>query len=466
MQRAADAAWRAARHRWPNTRRVWIYAGTGNNGGDGWLVGRRALEYGCDTMAIAEPGRTPKSLAANRAREDYLAAGGKVADPGWEATPNEDTLIVDGLLGTGLQQAPTGWVADSIRAINALKVPVLALDVPSGLNGDTGATPGNVVSASLTVTFIAAKRGLYTGQARDHVGALLVDSLDLPQALRDSANPDATLLDLESLLEALPSRRPSGHKGQAGKLLVIGGDHGMGGAAIMAAEAALRCGTGLVTLATRQEHLPAALARRPEVLVHGIDDPAEFAPLLSRAGAVVLGPGLGTGLWGRDVMTELSNIHQPLVLDADALNLIAGGTLTVPENTIITPHPGEAARLLGTDSASIEADRFAAIAALTERYGATTILKGAGTLVADPGAEFPIGVCGCGNPGMASGGMGDVLSGILGGLLAQGMDGATAARLGVMLHSTAADKAAASQGSRGLLATDLLPPMRDLLNGH
>jgi NAD(P)H-hydrate epimerase len=466
MARAAAAAWQVARRRWPNTQQVCIYAGPGNNGGDGWLVGRHAIEYGCETTVITQSDTSPKSDAAARARDAYLAAGGRVADANWHPEPNTQLLIVDALLGTGLREAPTGWFAECIRQINNLSAPVLALDVPSGLDADTGAAPGEAVVASVTVTFIAAKRGLYTGRARDHVGDLILDDLDLPAALSSEVVPSALLLNLEQLLGGLPLRRPSTHKGQAGKLLVIGGDHGMGGAAIMAAESALRCGTGLVTLATRQEHLCAALARRPEILVHGVDDPAEFGPLLNRAGAVVLGPGLGTGLWGRDVMTELSNISQPLVLDADALNLIAGGGASLPADTIITPHPGEAARLLGTDTAAIEADRFAAVTALAERYGATAILKGAGTLIADANARQPIGVCGFGNPGMASGGMGDVLSGILGGLLAQGMRADMAASLGVMVHSAAADRVAAQQGSRGLLATDLLPAVRDLLNGR
>ncbi len=466
MERAGNAAWRELRRHWPEHRQVQVFCGAGNNGGDGWIIARLALQAGYQVRVFAERGRSPGTATAAHARTDFLEAGGQVSHDFAAASPASDWVNVDAVLGIGLRAAPSGWSLAAIDCLNRLDGPVLAVDCPSGLNADTGAVPGMAVNARLTVTFIAPKRGLFTGKSRDHVGELLIDSLDLPLAQLATFEASTEQLNLAMLMAELPKRAATDHKGRAGRLLVIGGDHGMGGAAIMAAEVALRCGTGLVTLATRQEHVPASLARRPELMVTGIDDPQALPLLLERADAVVLGPGLGTGLWGRDLMGQLTHVRQPLVLDADALNLIAGASINLPQNTIITPHPGEASRLLECDIQSIEKDRYAAVSRLSEQFGVSAILKGAGTLVADAGAAMPIGVCSLGNAGMASGGMGDVLSGVLGSLLAQGLPAALAARLGVMLHSGAADIAAAASGPRGLLATDLIRPIRELLNSR
>jgi NAD(P)H-hydrate epimerase len=316
------------------------------------------------------------------------------------------------------------------------------------------------VHAEATISFIGLKRGLLTGDAPDCVGELYFDDLGVPDAVYAEVEPVARLLDAGDADPLLGPRRRTAHKGAFGHVLVIGGDHGMGGAARMAAEAAARVGAGLTSVATRAPHLPAITAGRPELMVSAVEDPGELEPLLNRATVIAIGPGLGRGAWSRALLSRVLESDRALVLDADALSLLAEEPLR-REDWILTPHPGEAARLLGVKVAEVQADRYSAVAALRERYGGTCVLKGAGTLIHDAG---PTGVCAAGNPGMASGGMGDVLTGVIAGLRAQGLERGQAARVGVCLHASAADRAAAQGGERGLLATDLCPELRRLVN--
>jgi NAD(P)H-hydrate epimerase len=270
-------------------------------------------------------------------------------------------------------------------------------------------------------------------------------------------------LSLSQFGDKLPRRARNAHKGNFGHVMVVGGDHGMAGAAVMASQSALRVGAGLVSCATRPEHIAALVARCPEVMAHGVISGQEVEPLLERPSVIVLGPGLGQGPWGEQLLQKVMASELPLVVDADALNILAAGRVVKNphrDNWILTPHPGEAARLLGCATGDIERDRFAAVVALQQNFGGAVILKGAGTLVA--AGSIPA-LCSYGNPGMASGGMGDVLSGILGGLLAQGLSAEIAAQLGVCLHGRAGDLAAAD-GERGTSATDLLPKLRVLVN--
>lgn len=283
----------------------------------------------------------------------------------------------------------------------------------------------------------------------------------------------ARLITYDTLKLQLQPRARVSHKGDFGHVLVLGGDHGMGGAPLMAAEAAARSGAGLVSVATRPAHIAALLQRRPELMACGIDQTADLNPLLSKATAIVAGPGLGQSEWSRQCLTSVlrhAGAHNvPLVLDADALNWLCREPDLMMKGSqgkwILTPHAGEAARLLCQTRAEVEEDRESAARALQKRYGGVAVLKGAGTLVCHTdGKRQNLARCGHGNPGMASGGMGDVLSGVLGALLAQQFTLADSARIGVCIHSKAADLAAAADGQRGLLATDLLPHIRRLLN--
>jgi NAD(P)H-hydrate epimerase len=320
---------------------------------------------------------------------------------------------------------------------------------------------GSAVRADVTVTFIGVKRGLLTGEGPACTGVLVFDDLDLPVGIGAGvAGVDA--LHLSRLVGSMPRRGRTAHKHQAGHLVVLGGERGMGGAALLAAEAALRAGAGLVSVVTRPVHVSAVLARRPEVMVHGVDEALEGVDaLLARASAIAVGPGLGRSGWSTALLERALATRAPIVLDADALNLCAERGWRPHAPAVMTPHPGEAARLLGTDTRTVQADRFGAARSLARDRAAAIVLKGAGTVVDDGDTA---GLCLHGNEGMASAGMGDALTGIVGSLLAQGVAAAAAARLGVCLHSAAGDSAAAARGRQGLLASDLIEAMAALLD--
>lgn len=458
MQRAASAAFESLRRHWPQARRIAVYCGPGNNGGDGLLLALQARKAGFQVELIALQQEWHGDAAA--AHDAFVADGGRVGlwQPGQVLSTVD--VQVDALFGTGLRRAPEPDVAALIECINAGDAPVLALDVPSGLNADTGRCPGAAIHADVTVSFIAAKRGLYTGAAADHVGRLELDSLGLPEGLWQGQAIDAHLLQASTL----PPRSRAAHKGHYGHVLAIGGGHGTAGAIRLCGEAALRSGAGLVSVATQPEHLVALNSARPELMAHAVNGPQALEPLLQRADVLAVGPGLGQGAWGHALWLTAMDSGKPLVLDADGLNLLAREFRRFDQPAVLTPHPGEAARLLGSGVAEIEDDRFAAARELARRYGAVVVLKGAGSLIAAP--EGRLDICPWGNPGMASGGMGDLLTGIVAALLAQGCTAWQAAALGVGLHARAGDLAAREGGERGLLASDLLLPLRRLLNGY
>jgi NAD(P)H-hydrate epimerase len=457
MRRAANAAFAALVRHWPQTRRLLVCCGPGNNGGDGYLLAALASEAGMQVEIIELTAETHGDAASARAA--CVHAG--VMPRTWhvdDALP-EAEVIADALYGTGLRRAPEGVVAALIARINAAGVPVLAIDVPSGVDADTGRAPGPVVHAAHTVTFIVAKRGLHTGSAPAYTGAIELDALDLPPALFRTTSADAHLLDAQ----CLPPRARDVHKGDNGHVLAIGGDHGTAGAIRLCGDAALRAGAGLVSVATQAEHITALNAARPELMAHAVDGPPALEPLLARASVLAVGPGLGQGGWGHALWQAALDSGKPLVLDADGLNLLARQPRPFAQPAVLTPHPGEAARLLDTDVAQVQADRFAAVRTLAARHRAVVVLKGAGSLIADPDGRLD--VCPWGNPGMASGGMGDLLTGIIAALLAQGCSASVAARLGVGLHARAGDLAVRGEGERGLVAGDLLAPLRRLING-
>jgi len=460
MSRAAEAAFRYLLQAWPEPGCLQVLCGTGNNGGDGYLLADLAHKRGLAVTVIQLGDAGKISGDALLARRQALANGVAFVDYG-ERTLTEDGVIVDAMLGTGLGGDVRGAYADVIRDINASGARVLAVDIPSGLCADTGRVLGVAVRADLTVTFIGLKRGLFTAQAPDYVGALQFSDLAVPPGVYDSVAAHCARLELESLLPLLPERIATAHKGLYGNVLVVGGDYGFAGAALMAAAAALRCGAGLVQVATRPEHVAALVTRTPEAMPRGVSCGEELAPMLARSDVLVVGPGLGQSPWSVELLRLAVSSGKPMVLDADGLNLLASGALgdSCRGNWVLTPHPGEAARLLACSTAEVQADRFAAITSLQARYGGVSVLKGNGSLVTD-GEETLLSDYG--NPGMASGGMGDVLSGVIGALLAQRMEPLQAAALGVCLHGAAADLAA-EQGMRGLLATDLLPHLRALL---
>ncbi len=461
MGRAASAAFGCLKRRWPSVRHICVVCGHGNNGGDGFVLARLARMAGMQVDVVVDRPSEPLAEPAARAYAHWRDAGGEEQAfiPG-ERLPQAE-VIVDALLGIGLSRAPEGVVASLIDAINASGVPVLSIDMPSGINADTGDSPGVAVNASATVSFIVHKRGLFTARGRALAGAVELASLEVPEETRGSRPAAAQLWSAAHLRQAFPPRARDAHKGRHGHVLAIGGDYGLGGAIRLCAEAALRSGAGLVAVATREVHVAPLLAARPEAMPQCVDDAMVLRALAEHADVLAFGPGLGGSDWSRRLFDAAIESRVPAVIDADGLNLLARAQVSLPD-AVLTPHPGEAARLLGVDVASIERDRFAAAAALVERYSAVVVLKGAGTIVAGKG-EIPI-VIGAGNPGMASGGMGDVLTGVIAALWAQGMPAFEAAALGALLHSAAADMAARDGGERGLLASDLFPHVRRLTN--
>lgn len=449
MQRAGEAVFNRGRNLWPDSHHWLVLCGHGNNGGDGFVVARLAKGAGLTVTLIAVEGRHALPNEAQQARDAWLAAGGVIHDSAiiW---PDDVDVIVDALLGTGMNRAPAAPYDRLIEQANHYSAPILAVDIPSGLVAANGTTPGVAIDAANTLTFIALKPGLLTGKARDHVGQLDYHSLNLDPWLITQPPPIARY-DAGYLPHWLKPRRATSHKGDHGRLLLIGGDHGTAGAIRMAAEAALRSGSGLVRVLTHIENVASLLTARPELMVQELtastlDDGLEWADFIT------IGPGMGQGPWGKKALKKVENSHKPMLWDADALNLLAISP-DKRQNRIITPHPGEAARLLNVKVSEIESDRLLAVRRLVKRYGGVVVLKGAGTLVAEESGKLAI--ADVGNAGMASGGMGDVLSGIIGSLAGQKLSLYDAACAGCVAHGAAADAVAARYGTRGMLATDL-----------
>lgn len=462
MERAGAALWALVLECWPDARRIGVVCGQGNNAGDGYVLARLALAAGFEVRVLQVGDALSLKGDAAAMMQRFAALGGQwVADIAGLAGSE---LIIDALLGTGLTRPVTGSWAEVVQAMNRQIAPVLAADLPSGLHADTGQVMGVAVQAKATLSFIGLKQGLLTGQGPQQCGTLYFSDLEVPAAVYEQHPPAARRCDAELLRGTWLARDRGAHKGHFGHLLVVGGAPGYAGAARLAGEAALRCGAGLVTLAVHPESATGLNLGRPELMVRAVNCADALRPLLERATVVACGPGLGTDPWGQMLWRQVLDDSRPRVLDADALNLLALSAGGLPSLTgcVLTPHPGEAARLLATHSAAIQQDRFAAIRELVAETGATVVLKGAGTLVHTSTDPVPW-VCTAGNPGMAGGGMGDVLTGIIGACLAQGMSPDRAALLGVCVHGAAADRAA-TDGERGLLASDLFPWLRRLVN--
>src|SRR3989338_788746 len=459
MHRAGAAVFNLLRTRGPRARNVVIVCGPGNNGGDGYVVARLAQAEGL-TPTLLYIGDAPKGEAAAMRLACETAGLTPVAFDAQRLARGD--IVIDALLGTGLEREVTGLWRTAIDAINHSGLPVLAVDIPSGLHADTGRVMGAAVRAHATVSFIGLKPGLFTAEGPTHTGDVYFDDLGVPPAVFEGIAPFARRITSDNLCDLLAPRRRSAHKGSFGHVLIVGGDRGMPGAVRLAGEAALRSGAGLVTLATHTAHAPSVNADRPELMVAGVNGAAELAPLLARARVVAIGPGLQRNSWGGKLFTAALDARRPLVLDADALHWLAQEPAQY-DSWVLTPHPGEAAHLLSTTSEVVQADRFAAARAIADKFGGVCVLKGDGTVVCSAG-DASFDVCDAGNPGMASAGMGDVLTGIIAALLAQGLAPRDAARLGVWLHARAGDDAAAQSGEIGLLASDLFTPLRALVN--
>ncbi|HXR19488.1 MAG TPA: NAD(P)H-hydrate dehydratase [Steroidobacteraceae bacterium] len=461
MRRAAEAALRAMRSRWPTAMRITVVAGGGNNGGDGYVLARFAQAAGLAVEVLAAV--PPETLHgdAKRAWEEFRASDGRIH--AFDATLLAGTeLIVDALLGTGLREPVRTALARAIEAINACGRPVFALDLPSGLNADSGAVMGTAVRADCTISFVALKTGLFLGAGPELVGRLIFDDLEVSAPAEARFQPLLTRLVESEIARALPRRSREANKGDFGRIVLVGGGPGMPGAVRLAGESCLRVGAGLVTVATAVDNLNAVVAGRPELIVHGVRDAEELAALLEPADVVAVGPGLGQSDWARSMFECVFACGKPLIVDADALNLLARSGRPAPAGSVLTPHPGEAGRLLGSNASAIQADRLAALHALQERHaGSVIVLKGAGTLVGAHG-RIPA-LCERGNAAMAAPGMGDVLTGAIAGILGQCGDAWRAACAGVLAHALAGDDLARER-SRGILALELAEALNRRVN--
>lgn len=460
MERAGEAVFRQCQHLLPNTDVYMVLVGQGNNAGDGYIAACNARQAGKRVIVCAvEPDRRLDG-DAGRAQQNWLDAGGTI-----EAFDEEKLasagLVVDALLGTGINTYIRNEFADIIDKVNDADVPVVSIDVPSGLDANSGQSLGRCIQADVTVTLVGIKPGLTTGAGKQSSGQLVFEDLGISKAFSSLAKPFASWLDINQF-KGLGPRKTHSHKGTYGRLLCIGGNKGTAGAIRLSSEAALRAGAGMVRAFVHENSIVQVSAGRPELMVTS----ENLEQALEWATCVVIGPGLGQDDWAQrafgTAMKHCQAQQKPMVIDADALNLLSRqATAFTISSCILTPHAGEAARLLGVSVDDVESERFNYAKQCAERYHATCILKGAGTIIDN---ENAVAVCRHGNPAMATAGSGDVLSGILGALLAQGLDTQLASRYGVTLHAKAGDDLAEHEGQRGMLAGDLFNAVRTLIN--
>ncbi len=464
MKRAARAALDKLAEQWPLSRHLAVYCGPGNNGGDGYLVaaGAKKLGYQVRLFALGSPG----SETAQSAQKHALAEG-------LEITPISDDiercyetradLVVDALFGHGLERDIKSPLRELFERVNQSSIPVFALDMPSGINSDTGAVMGVALKAEHTICFVAPKIGLMTGEGVDYAGELSYDNLGIPDAVSQQIHASYEWLNVDSLRRMLPTPEASSHKGNFGHVVVAGGQAGMPGAVILAALAAARSGSGRVTVASSEEHIHLIPQASPVLMTLAIGSDGLFI-FPESSTVLALGPGLGVadGIesgsnWSREVfegaLDQAIQRGLPVLVDADGLNLLASRHRTY-ENWVLSPHPKEAAGLLGCSVEEVQSNRPRASQAISEQFGGVCVLKGRGSLVVERSSRKAI--CTHGNWGMATAGSGDVLSGIIAAFLGQGLAPYEAACVAVYVHANAGDLAAAQMSKRSMIASDII----------
>ena len=451
-----------------------IFCSKGKNSGDGFLLGAYAKEFGLEVTVVMS--NSPKDLkgVTRKAFHEMKESNVKVISS--KSLKNhsisKNAVLVDALLGTGLKGSLRKNIKDSILVLNQLgmKIPVVSLDIPSGVNPDTGNAQDVYVLADITTSFVAQKRGCFTSHGKKASGEVLYSDLDIPKKLFSEVPSTSSIINYENSMGRVIYREEDAHKGNFGHVVVVGGDRGFGGAGILCSKAAVYSGSGLTSLVTRPEHVSASLVSCPEVMVKGVNSGQDLEEHLLKPDVIAIGPGLGQTAWSEQmvqrVFWEAEKRDVPVIMDADALNLLTQLKLSskLPKNLILTPHPGEAARLLNTSISNVESDRFGSAAKLQKKFNATVVLKGSGSIVCyKSNGVQKWGLCNSGNPGMATGGMGDVLTGIIAGILAQGLSLKDSAEAGVDLHSKAADLACLETGEVSLTPSDVISELRSLL---
>ena len=463
MNRAGQAAYAALRAEWPDVVHILVVCGFGNNAGDGFVLARLAAAQGMQVTCVVLCQPEQLHGAARQACQVYINEGGKLQPWNVELLQSAE-LIVDAIFGTGLSRTLDESLQSVINTLNQSVLPKFSLDIPSGLQADSGHVMGAAIYAQCTLCFVGLKQGFYLAEGPNHVGKILFDDLSIPASLCECVETIAKRLDHLFVRQALPSRTRTAHKGQGGHVLIVGGGRGMAGAVRLTGEACLRSGAGLVTVVTHPEHVMNVVLERPELMVKGVRHAEELVTLLERADVIAIGPGLGQDEWAHELFAAVIATNKPLIVDADALNLLAVEPC-YRTNWVLTPHPGEAARLLKMTTGSIQSARLESAQSLVLRYGGIAVLKGSGTWVACA-SELPV-VCDRGNPAMAAPGMGDLLTGVIAGIAAQQADVNSglwrSACAGVYVHAWAGDKAAQGR-SRGLIASDLLKYLPDCVN--
>ena len=468
MERAGSAVFNNIRQYYPAAHRMLIVAGKGNNGGDGYIIARLAHQAGLNvtTVVCAERRQiqgdafTALTLLEEHAVPIHYCLSVKHKTKIINDFKGE--LIVDCLFGIGFSGVLSKELNQLITVINNKNCTRVSVDVPSGLNADFGTITPIAIKADLTVTLIAYKRGLLSAQAANYVGELILETLSVNSALAELTPTHCFRQNKANLPQLIP-RAHTSHKGSIGMMLAAGGDSTFTGAICLASEMALRAGAALVSVCCHEHSRSVLLSRRPELMVvANCGKTLASSTLLEKVKSVVIGPGLGRNVWSKAVFEAAINIESDKVIDADGLYFLANN-MYKSNKWILTPHPGEAAQLLGCGIADIELDRFFSVKAIAKKYGGICVLKGAGTLISD-GQNTWINTTG--NAGMASGGMGDVLSGLIGALILQTESLFQAARLGVYIHGLAADIIAKQQGQIGILASDLYPEVQRLINSE
>ncbi len=482
MQRAGKAVFNVIQTKYPQCKSILVLCGAGNNAGDGYVLAKLARQAGYKVYVISLIDTDALTNEAVLAYQDWLSVGDSVGnDVPDKALINDVDIIVDALLGTGLVREVSGEWAQWIEAVNHSLKPVVSVDVPSGLLADTGVVSGHAMEADVTVSFIGLKQGMFTAQGKDVCGEIIFNDLAVPAEIYQQVEGEAHLLQ-EVDYSLLPKRKASSNKGCFGHVLIVGGNVGMPGAVILAAKAALRTGAGLVTIITVSDNLAAISCAVPEAMIKtcDVDSLAEVfsTSLLNSVTHIAIGMGLGQDNWSLALLRYCAGLNKPVLIDADALNLMAQQKIPVKSSVVVTPHPGEAARLLSQKvslcSADIQQNRFDAVKKIQQLFNdsesCVVVLKGSGTLIFD---GQTLTVCAKGNAAMAAPGMGDVLSGIIIALLAQGIthnithnikisSSSEAVQLGVCLHASAAQSVTQDK-TRGLLASDVINALPEVL---
>lgn len=461
MRRAGQAVFNFIENRFVSPATLLVVCGAGNNAGDGYVIARIADQRGWKVKVVSLVDMDDLQGDAKQAALHWCERG-EVLEP-VPGLLDETDIVIDAMLGTGIKRDVSGLWQQWINAINASDNYIVAVDVPSGLNANTGAIMGDAIRADVTVSFIGLKKGMFTASGKACCGEIIFDDLSVADEVFDKVSADAELMSDNSCVPLSP-RRHDAHKGQNGHVLIIGGNAGMPGAVILAAKSALKTGAGLVTVLTKPEHVAAVVTSCPEVMVLGSVNGDIPETLIDKVHCLVIGPGLGRDAWAQRLLYQAMRSQISLVFDADALNMLAENQafsqMDKQSPCVITPHPGEAARLLSTSSRDIQQDRFKAAIALHEKTAAIVVLKGSGTIVYDGEVTR---VCPYGNPAMSVAGMGDVLSGVIAACFVQGLELKIAASTAVFYHSLAGDLAAGKH-SRGLTASELIEKLPQVIN--